>query len=135
MQSINITQEDLVQLQTREDVAQLQAQVATLEELLQLYEQSATEQEQRLQKTLQTLEEKAKQLEHAQSALQTLEAMLDSMGDAVLVVDKAGQTVFSNRAAKCLLENSPLVRSPRPDTTCCDVTHAKERSSFHRSKA
>ncbi|KPQ32746.1 MAG: Histidine kinase-, DNA gyrase B-, and HSP90-like ATPase [Phormidesmis priestleyi Ana] len=135
MQSINITQEDLVQLQTREDVAQLQAQVATLEELLQIYEQSATEQEQRLQKTLQTLEEKAKQLEHAQSALQTLEAMLDSMGDAVLVVDKAGQTVFSNRAAKCLLENSPLVRSPRPDTTCCDVTHAKERSSFHRSKA
>jgi len=51
------------------------------------------------------------------------------------VVDKAGQTVFSNRAAKCLLENSPLVRSPRPDTTCCDITHAKERSSFHRSKA
>ena len=50
MQSINITQEDLVQLQTREDVAQLQAQVATLEELLQIYEQSATEQEQRLQK-------------------------------------------------------------------------------------
>ena len=90
-------------------VAQLQEQVATLEELLQIYEQAATENEQRLQDTLRTLEEKARQLEHAQSALQTLETILDSMGDAVLVVDKAGHALFSNPAAKQLLNDEFLL--------------------------
>lgn len=94
-----------------EEIAQLQAQVSTLEELLNLYEQSAIEQEQRLQSALQKLQERAQQLEHAQTALQTLQAILDSMGDAVVVVDQAGHALFSNPAARALLSSNPLEQS------------------------
>ncbi|MGB7249548.1 MAG: ATP-binding protein [Phormidesmis sp.] len=94
-----------------EEVARLQAQITTLEELLQIYEQSATEQEQRLQGALQTLQERAQQLEHAQQALQTLQAILDSMGDAVIVINEEGQTLFSNPAARELLGGNPSNRS------------------------
>lgn len=94
-----------------EAIAQLQAQVATLEELLQLYEESATEQEQRLQRTLKALQERALQLEHAQSAMQTLQTILDSMGDAVVVIDQKGQVLFGNPAAKALLQTDTLAGS------------------------
>ncbi|MGD1899331.1 MAG: ATP-binding protein [Phormidesmis sp.] len=90
------------------EVTALKEQVSTLEELLQLYEETATEQEQRLQSTLNDLEKKAQQLEHAQEALQTLQSILDSMGDAVIVVDADSQALFINPAAKQLLgEESP----------------------------
>ncbi len=85
--------------------------MATLEELLQLYEESATEQEQRLQKTLKTLQERALQLEHAQSAIQTLQTILDSMGDAVVVIGQKGQVLFGNPAAKALLKTDTLAGS------------------------
>ena len=39
-------------VQLKEDVAELREQVSTLEELLQLYEESATDQAQRLQKAM-----------------------------------------------------------------------------------
>ncbi len=94
-----------------EAITQLQAQVTTLEELLQLYEECATEQEQRLQKTLRALEERALQLEHAQSAMQTLQTILDSMGDAVVVIDQKGQVLFGNPAAKTLLQKNALAES------------------------
>jgi two-component system, NtrC family, sensor kinase len=94
-----------------EELAQLKAQVETLEELLQLYEQSATEQEQHLQGALQKLQERAQQLEHAQSTLQTLQTILDSMGDAVVVVNQVGQPLFINPAAKVMLKGESLERS------------------------
>jgi signal transduction histidine kinase len=94
-----------------EELAQLQAQVATLEELLQLYEKSATEQEQHLQGTLQKLQERAQQLEHAQSTLQTLQTILDSMGDAVVVVNEEGQPLFVNPAAELMLKGESLEHS------------------------
>ena len=90
----------------KEEMSQLRAQVSTLEELLKLYEESAIEQEQTLQSALEKLQERAQQLEHAQTALQTLQAILDSMGDAVIVVDEAGRTLFKNPAAIALLNNS-----------------------------
>ncbi len=94
-----------------EEIAQLQAKVTTLEELLQLYEECATEQEQHLQKTLKTLQERAVQLEHTQSAMQTLQTILDSMGDAVVVIDQKGQILFGNPAAKALLQKDTLTES------------------------
>lgn len=88
-----------------EEISQLKAKIETLEELLRLYEESATEQEQYLQHTLHNLQERAQQLEHAQNALQTLQTILDSMGDAVVVVNQEGHTLFINPAAKQLLQN------------------------------
>ncbi|MEL7225902.1 MAG: PAS domain-containing protein, partial [Cyanobacteria bacterium J06576_12] len=92
-------------VQLKEDVAELREQVSTLEELLQLYEESATDQAQRLQKAMATLEERAQQLEHAKEALQTLQTTLDSMGDAVIVANDSGQALFVNSAAQQLLKN------------------------------
>lgn len=88
----------------KEEILKLKDQVATLEELLQVYEQTATEQEQRLQETLQSLQERAQQLTHAQDTLETLEAILESMGDAVVVTDKDGQQLFSNPAAQAMFQ-------------------------------
>ncbi len=87
------------------EILQLKDQVATLEELLQVYEQTATEQEERLQEALRSLQERAQQLAHAKSTLQTLEAILDSMGDAVVVVDVDGHHLFSNPAAQAMFES------------------------------
>ena len=94
-----------------EEIKLLQDQVATLEELLLIYEQSATERENCLQEVLRKSEDKALQLEHAQSTLQTVKAILDSMGDAVVVTDSKGHTLFSNPAATKLLEADFLERS------------------------
>lgn len=88
----------------KEEILKLKDQVATLEELLQVYEQTATEQEQRLQETLQSLQERAQQLTHAQDTLETLETILESMGDAVVVTDRDGQQLFSNPAAQAMFQ-------------------------------
>ena len=89
--------------QLKEEVADLREQVSTLEELLQLYEASAIEQEQQLQGAMVELKEHAQLLEHAQEALQTLQTTLDSMGDAVIVAGRDGQALFVNPAAQRLL--------------------------------
>ncbi|MGB3292449.1 MAG: ATP-binding protein, partial [Phormidesmis sp.] len=93
------------------EIEQLQAQVNTLEELLQLYQQSATENEQRFKAAFQNLQERAQQLGHAKSTLQTLQTILDSMGDAVVVVDATGLVLFSNPAAKQMLSSESSERS------------------------
>ena len=106
--SIQKTDKDEIVLQQNEKIAQLQDQVATLEELLLIYEQSATERENYLQDVLRKSEEKALQLQHSRSALQTVKAILDSMGDAVVVIDGNGHTLFSNPAAAKLLKTNLL---------------------------
>lgn len=105
------TSENAAARSSDQKIEQLQAQITTLEELLQLYQQSAVENEQRLQMAMQSLQERAQQLEHAQSALQTLQTILDSMGDAVVVVNTAGHVLFSNPAAKQMLKSECLERS------------------------
>ena len=103
----------------QEEISHLKDQVATLEELLQIYEQTATEQEQRLQTALASLQERARQLAHAQETLGTLETILDSMGDAVVVVDIDGRHLFSNPAAQTLFNGQDYI-------TCfnqCSKTH------------
>ena len=75
-----------------EEIAQLQAQVAALEELLEVYEQETLEKSTRLEKALH-------QLIHSEEALRVLESILESMGDGVIVVDELGQLLFSNAAA------------------------------------
>lgn len=84
-------------------INELREQVSTLEELLQVYEESAVEQERRLKGMLSALNEKTQQLEHAEEALQTLHSILDSMGDAVVVVNSDGCPLFVNPAARQLV--------------------------------
>ncbi len=125
--------ENTVADQQDEEIKLLQDQVATLEELLSIYEQSATEREGRLQEILRKSEEKALQLAHAQSALQTVKAILDSMGDAVVVTDSKGHTLFSNPAAAKLLEaefleHSLSYLSPSLEQVPDENASSKERS-------
>lgn len=93
------------------EVGELREQISTLEELLQVYEESAIEQERRLRGMLYDLDEKTQQLDHAQEALQTLHSILDSMGDAVIVVNSDGHALFVNPAAKQLLASESLSAS------------------------
>ncbi len=92
-------------------IDELREQVSTLEELLQVYEESAVEQERRLKSMLSTLNEKTQQLEHAEEALQTLQSILDSMGDAVVVVKSDGCPLFVNPAARQLVGSNTLLLS------------------------
>ena len=84
-------------------IDELREQVSTLEELLQVYEESAIAQERRLKGMLSALNEKTQRLEHAEEALQTLHSTLESMGDAVVVVNSDGCPLFVNPAARRLL--------------------------------
>ena len=103
-------------------IDELREQVSTLEELLQVYEKSAIEQERRLKGMLSDLNEKTQQLEHADEALQTLHSILDSMGDAVVVVNSDGRPLFVNPAAR------HLVRSRCGSTS--SITEAQTYSSI-----
>ncbi len=100
--------DSLEQTSLVEEVAELREQLVTLEELLQVYEESATEQSERLQGMLDALQEKAHQLGHAREALQTLKGILHSMGDAVVVLSSDGQALFVNLAARQLLGGQAL---------------------------
>ena len=77
---------------TQAEIAQLRAQITALEELLEVYEQETLEKSQRLEQTLQ-------ELLHSEDALRVLQSILESMGDAVVVVDAHGGLLFSNAAA------------------------------------
>ena len=107
-------------------IDELREQVSTLEELLQVYEESAVDQERRLKGMLSALNEKTQQLEHAEEALQTLHSILDSMGDAVVVVNSDGCPLFVNPAAR------QLVGSRCDDTSL--LTEPQTQRSFNRDK-
>jgi len=85
------------------DVEQLKAQPEAMEQLLQVYEKETVEKSQRLEQTLIELKEHTRRLAHADTALATLRSMLNSMGNAVVVVDQAGRFLFLNPSAEKLL--------------------------------
>ena len=86
-----------------EEVEQLKAKVAALEELLEVYQQSAIEKSEKLEQALEKVQEHAQQLESSERALYILKSMLDSMGDGVLVADENGKFLLFNPAAEKLL--------------------------------
>ncbi|HEY9872060.1 MAG TPA: PAS domain S-box protein, partial [Candidatus Obscuribacterales bacterium] len=86
-----------------EEVEQLKAKVAALEELLEVYQQSAVEKSDKLEEALEKVQEHAQQLERSEQALYTLKSMLDCMGDGILVADENGKFVLFNPAAEKLL--------------------------------
>lgn len=87
----------------KEEVEQLRAQVETLEQLLEVYEKETSDKSARLEKTLAELNEHTQRLSHSETALSTLRAMLNSMGEAVIVVDFQGKFLFRNAPAEALL--------------------------------
>ena len=120
-------------------IDELQEQVSTLEELLQVYEESAVEQERRLKGMLSTLNEKTQQLEHAEEALQTLHSILDSMGDAVVVVNSERSPLFINPAARQLVgshcDKSSLLSKSHTDLSVdkSEIAHLLDYSPIVRA--
>ena len=116
---VPLPMKDADQLQA--EVNQLNAKVATLEELLTVYEQSAVAQTERLQTAMQRLRDRANRLEHAEATLQTLQSILDSMGEAVVVVDSHGQPLFVNPAAMKILGLDPAAPNLKDWLETCNV--------------
>jgi len=87
----------------REENAQLKAQLETLEQLLEVYEQETVAKSTQLETTLADLNEHTQRLSHAEATLNTLRSMLNSMGDAVVVVDLHGKFLFLNAPAERFL--------------------------------
>ena len=87
----------------KEEMGRLQAHVATLEKLLEVYEQETIDKSATLEKTLAELNEHTQRLSHAETTLSTLRSMLNSMGDAVVVADQQGKFLFLNAPAEQLL--------------------------------
>ena len=88
---------------TSQEVEPLKAQVAALEQLLQVYEHETVEKSRKLEQTLVDLHSHTQRLTHAESTLGILRSMLNSMGDAVVVVDQEGKFLFLNPSAEQLL--------------------------------
>ena len=93
------------------EVEQLRAQVAALEQLLEVYERETVEKSKRLEQTLADLHSHTQRLTHSELTLATLRSMLNSMGDAVVVVDQQGDFLFLNPSAERLLGISPTCSS------------------------
>lgn len=111
---------------------ELREQISTLEELLQVYEESAVEQERRLKGMLSALNEKTQRLEHAEEALQTLHSILESMGDAVVVVDSNKCPLFVNPAALQLIRSRCCNASSLDKPQICLVSEASEKEEMSR---
>lgn len=94
-----------------DEVEHLRAQIAALQQLLEVYEQGTVEKSTRLEQTLADLHHHTQRLSHAESALATLRSLLNSVGDAVVVVDHEGNFLFTNPTAERLLGISPTCLS------------------------
>ncbi|MGD1939186.1 MAG: ATP-binding protein [Cyanophyceae cyanobacterium] len=87
----------------KSQISQLKAQVNSLEELLVVYEKSTIEQAEQLEAVLDVSRQRADQLESARDTLQSLELILESMGDGLVVANLQGEITFANSAASRLL--------------------------------
>jgi len=90
-----------------DEVEHLRAQVAALEQLLEVYERETVEKLTRLEQALADRQHHTQRLSHAESTLLTLRSMLNSIGDAVVVVDRQGRFLFTNPSAEQLLGITP----------------------------
>jgi PAS domain-containing protein len=85
------------------EIEELRAQVATLEQLLEVYEQETVEKSNRLEQALAELQAYSAQLVRSEAALQVLQSILDSMGECVVVADQNGKFLLLNPPAEELL--------------------------------
>lgn len=101
--SISEQQKNSFQTTVSSEVEQLKTRVIALEQLLEVYEKETVEKSQKLEQTLADLHHHTQRLTHAESTLATLRSMLNSMGDAVVVIDQEGNFLFLNPSAENLL--------------------------------
>lgn len=118
----------------KEEINHLQAQVAALEQLLEVYEQETIEKSTKLENTLVELNEHTQRLSHAESTLATLRSMLNSMGDAVVVVDRQGKFLFLNSPAQDLLGILPSHHSLQTWAQSWQVFLPDQRQPYPLSK-
>ena len=85
----------------------LKSQLEALKHLFTTQERTASDQTKRLEDTLGQLNLRAQDLSRSEKALRNqtviLQSVLDSMGDAVVVVDGQGRFLFSNAPAEQIL--------------------------------
>ncbi|MDJ0706470.1 MAG: ATP-binding protein [Leptolyngbyaceae cyanobacterium MO_188.B28] len=101
--NVSNLQADSYQSTKPSEVEQLRAQVTALEQLLEVYERETVERSKKLEQTLADLHNHTQRLTHTELTLSTLRSMLNSMGDAVVVVDQEGYFLFLNPSAASLL--------------------------------
>jgi PAS domain S-box-containing protein len=85
---------------TVDDVTLLRAETATLRQLLDVLEQTATEQTARLQDSVR---QRTRMADELRQQLEFTRAVTESMDDGVVAVDTEGRVSFVNRAAEVLL--------------------------------
>lgn len=94
---------------------ELSSRVATLEQLIEVYEQAVREQSDRLERLLATLSRHAIQLANSEEALrrqtQVLEMIVTNMNDGVVVADTKGKFITFNPAATSIFGVGPLEAS------------------------
>lgn len=95
------------------EIERLKAHIAALEQLLEIYEQATLDKSIHLERTLDELQHHTERLSYAEATLTTLRTLLNGLGDAVLVVNQAGEFVLVNRAAQALLQLNPSCPSLR----------------------
>jgi len=92
---------------THDEVQLLRARVATLEQLLEVHEQSVAEQSDSLEAAIEQLRQHAEQLSRSENELLThttiLHSVLDSMADGVVVADEHGKFLIFNPAAERIM--------------------------------
>ncbi|MGF1521074.1 MAG: ATP-binding protein [Leptolyngbyaceae cyanobacterium] len=132
--NITDTTESEHQLTVSREVQQLKTQVVALEQLLEVYEKETIEKSNRLEQALTELHQHTQRLTHAESALATLRSMLNSMGDAVVVVDKEGKFLFLNPSAEKFLGISTLYPSLQSWAKAWSV-YLPDRKTIHPLEA
>lgn len=114
------------------EIEQLKAKVVGLEELLETYEKETCKATNSLEKALQ-------KLGHSDEALRSLESILESIGDGLVVIDAAGQFLFVNKTAQKVLglQTHPIPVSQWTDTWlaaqgffCADQTTPMPAAAF-----
>ncbi|MGD1852079.1 MAG: histidine kinase dimerization/phospho-acceptor domain-containing protein, partial [Cyanophyceae cyanobacterium] len=91
------------------ELRKLRSQNTALQKQLAHYEQESTIQARQLASALADSTRRAKALERSQEALDSLKAILERMGDGLMVVDTKGAVQFANPAALSLLGNVAMM--------------------------
>jgi PAS domain S-box-containing protein len=99
-----------------QELEQLRARVAALEQLHEAHERTAVDQAERLEQSLDELRARAKEQASTEARLRNqsgiLQSILNSMGDGVAVVDASGRFLHFNAAAEQILGMGPKGAGP-----------------------
>ncbi|WP_448561848.1 ATP-binding protein [Trichothermofontia sp.] len=95
---------------TSDDIEHVKVQVADLEQL-EVSKRGGIQQSTQSEQALADLHSYTQHLSHTESVLATLPLVLNSVGDAVVIVDQTGKFLFTNPSAQGLLGIAPTCLS------------------------